>query len=365
MSEIKATGRTAEQAKADLRGILGKVRGLLDTAESYRESNPEAAANYQAKAEELMRKYRIAEEHLIAADPVSVEPIRQGIDLADYSSSEFSSHYLGLFQAAAAHAGIRSKYGWVAKKGQDGYSLLADSIGYEGDIRLAELLFTQARLVFQEKIEPKVDPKLSDKENCYRLRSAGIDRQRIAELVFGERTHHNGIKVAKLYKESCAERGEEAALNGRSVNAKTFREAYASQFVERFGRRLRDARNAADSVGGAIVLHGRKERVDEAFYTAFPEYRPATGLAERKPCEACAKKKDGKKCRIHARKAWTAADEARYQRMNHSASALAGKEAGRTAADQVSIDRVAAAQRLEEDHSRKTIREATGLEIEG
>lgn len=370
MNEAVPTGKTTTEAKADLQGILRKVRGLLDKANGT--DNEHERAIFQAKAEELMRKYRIAEEHLIAADPISVEPIRIRIDLCDLGSEKFSQGYLGLMQQSAKHAGIRARYSWVAPKEpasspEGAWILVAEAIGYEGDLRLAELLFTQARMVFQEKVEPKVDPTLSDKENCYRLRSAGIERNRVANLLWGASMDSDGAwghrKVGNLYKEACAERGEDPSLNGRQINAKTFREAYAREFVERFGRRLRESRMAADSTGGALQIHGRQERVDEAFYEAFPEYRPSTEVVERKPCEGCKKAKGGK-CRQHNFR-WTKADQARHDRQYYSTSALAGREAGVTAADEVSIDRVAPAQRLEEDRTRKTTRNITGLEIEG
>lgn len=349
--------------------MMAKVRALLDTAESLSESNPEASANYRAKAEDLMRKYRIEEENLIAADPTSVEPITFNIDLCE-SGNVFSGRYVDLFHAIAVHTGIRATYRYAVSETTGKRVAMAMGAGYESDVRYAEYLFTNARLVFQERIEPKVKPELSDAENCYRLRSAGIERNRIANMLWGASMDSDGAhfhgKVGKLYKEACVARGEDPKLNGRQINAKTFREVYAREFVTSMYSRLREAQNAADSIGGALTLHGRSERVDEAFFTRFPEYRPSTEVAERKECEDCKKTKhESGKCKIHRPRKWTQADEARWQRLHNGATARAASKAGADAAREVELTRSARAKRLGEDTTRTTVREVTGLELEG
>lgn len=357
MSEVTATGRTTAQAKADLSGLLKKLQALLDMADDPRTPEHEAASA-RSKAESIMKKYKIDQEALIAADPVSVEPIWESVVVAK-ASSPFYSKYLDLFYSITRHVGVRARYVWV------GSDLTAQVVGYEADVRYAEMLYASARLTFQEKLEPSIRPELSDAENCYRLRSAGIERNKIARMLWGLDTHAAHAKVGALYKEACLARGEDPALNGRTINAKTFRKSYAKNFVDSFWMLLSRARNAADSNGGALVLHGRQERVDEAFYARFPEMRPSQELAKPEPCELCAKKKDGKKCRDHTERKWTQADQARWERENYSASALAGKVAGQDAAEQVELDRVARAKRLGEDSTRTGVRNLTGLELEG
>lgn len=357
MTEMVSTGRTVEQAKDELRGILRMIRKLLDKAEGT--DNPHEAESFRAHAEKLMRKYRIDQEQLLAADASAAEPIRIEIDLCGIRS-KFFQQYANMMYAIAYHTGVRVRTAWVAPEAGASYVLRASVVGYEGDARYAEMLFTSAQLVFAERLEPAVRPELSDAENVYRLRSAGIERNRIANLLWGTSTGSDGAwahrKVGNLYKEACAARGEDAAVSGRTVNASTYREVFAHQFTERLYDRLRAARNAADSAGGgALVLHGRKERVDEAFYKHFPELRPAS---EPLPTNGQPKPKSRK------RKGWTEADQARYNRMNFSPSALAGTSAGRSAADEVEIREAGrGAKRLPEDSDRSTLREITGLEI--
>jgi hypothetical protein len=345
MSEMVSTGMTARDAKEKLAGLLRKIRGLLDKANGT--DNEHEASAFRAHAEKLMKQYHLDEEQLIAADPIAVEPIQSMIVLCGHESEEFAQQYAGMFWNIARHTGIRARISW-ARDAAGKYNLVANAFGYEGDLRYAEMLFTEARIVFQEKLEPKLNPSLSEAENIYRMRSAGIDRQHIAEMVFGHQGHAEGLKVGRVYAEECARRGEEAPVSGRGVNIKLYRKAYAGKFVDRFDSRLRMARNAADSEGGALVLHGRKERVDEAFYGVYPELRPSTAVAEQpEPCAACKKAKSGH-CRQHPSYRWTAADQRRWERQNYSAEAQAGQAAGRAAADSVQLTRPTAAKRLGE-----------------
>lgn len=360
MTEIVPTGMTVKTARDNLTGILSKIRKLLDQA-NHEGTNPDEAASFRAHAERLMAKYHLDEEAIIAADPGSIEPIRQTIELAGWASQEFASQYTGLFYSIAVHTGIRARYMWIANK-TGAYILVADAVGYESDLRYAEMLFTEARLVFQEHLEPTVKPELSVAENVYRLRSSGMNRQRIAELVFGKQGHNEGIKVGKLYKEECERRGEDPVVSGRSINAKTYREIFAQKFVARFAARLRKARDAAEGGSGALELHGRKERVDEAFYTTFPETRPRTDLAAKEECAACKKAKSGH-CREHPKMTWTKADDARWERNNYSSTALAAQAAGSTAADAVPLRGVGSRKQIGEDSTRTALRDMTGLEI--
>jgi hypothetical protein len=365
MNEVVATGQTVDGAKKELGKILKLVQVMLEMAD--RESTPPGeAANARAKAEQLMRKYRIQEEQLIASDATAIEPIWDQIVIGS-SKSPFYNQYYHLWSYVAQHTGVRYRYSWV------GSDLTMSVVGYEPDVRFAQMLYASARLVFQERIDPQVKPELGDAENCYRLRSAGIERNRIANMLWGASTGSDGAwahrKVGNLYKEACAQRGEDPALNGRQINAKTFRESYAKNFVEHFASLLRQARNAADSNGGVLELKGRSERVDEAFYSRYPEMRPVPVVAEEQEescenCERASKKEPGKKCRKHTWR-WTAADQARWNREQNSLSAQAGRLAGREAASQVELNHVAKAKRLEEDSARKTVRQVTGLELEG
>lgn len=324
-------------------GMLSKIRALLDTAESLRAQGNEAAADtYEAKAHALREKYAVEEESLIAKDPGSVLPVYAEVTIVG-TGSAFQQEYVNMFHYVARHAGIRKVYEWKHTPGQ-GYAVTACCVGYESDIRYAELLYTNARLVFTEKLDPRPNPALSEQVNVYRLRAAGIERVRIADMLWGNRDKANLSKVGRLYKAECKARGEEALLSGRGVTGKVYREQYATEFVWTLDRRLRRAQDAAGQYGGGLVLHGRKERVDEAFYERYPDQRPKPAIAQatEQQCERCAaaKKRKGDQnatCKDHAPWKPTKADYARAAR-HHSPAAVRGRQAGAAAAASVALN---------------------------
>lgn len=327
-----------------LNKIMSRVAALLNKADDQAATEQEAAT-YRAKAHELMQKYRIAEEELIAGDPTSVLPEYRKFVICDIDSP-FSSSYADLVYYVSVHAGIETATGYEA------VAKVAHAVGYEADLRLAEMLYHTARLAFQEKLEPQIDRALSDEENVYRLRSAGIERQRVADMMWPTMGQGGPKKVSALYERACRARGEDPAVSGRKVSAKLYRKVYAREFVARFATRLRIARDATGATVGAMELHGRKERVKEAFYQRFPHLRPPKDVAIPDPKAKPAKPYVP-----------TKADYARWSREFGSETARAASRAGHAAADSVDLDRNHnRTDAVEEDFTRKAYRE---LGIEG
>jgi len=336
----ESTGTEETFSAETLEKMAAKIRALLAKAESTK--FPEEAAAYHAKAEELRRRYQIAEEGLIAQDPFSIAPIVRDITITD-DGSDFYMHHVSLWAHCCAHVGAFYQARWV------GRGIVARVVGYASDIRLAEGLYQSAWLTMIAQLEPKVDPDLSDKENVYRLRNAGFERNDIACMLWespkGKGGHAAHAKVGKLYAEACREKGEQPLVAGKGINKMVYRERYADGFVTRFYARLNAARDAVDSVHGALTLHGREQRVKEAFWTEFPEQHPEArkAAAERRRAEAEANPVAAKE------RKWTKADQTRYERNHRSAAALAGDRAGRLAADKVEISRTTEpAKRVEE-----------------
>lgn len=350
-----------DQAKLD--AMMARVGKLLAVAEDSA-TTPEAAANYREKAESLMRDYRIAEEDVIAQDAGAILPTSKKVELLEDRGSDFTYQYQSMWYGIARHCGLRSVIRWEVSPESGAYAMVATAVGYASDIRYAELLWVSARMMFGSRLEPVMDRSIPEAEMVYRLRSSGIERNRIAKMMWGEATHSNNAKVTRLYVRACAERNEDPAVAGRSVSAKDYRTVYAREFVSRLARRLRAAQDAADSIGGGIQLHGREERVDEAFYERFPSYRPTpepevTEEAKpEEPCAKCAKAKTGK-CRDHRTYSLTKADLRRVDRMYYSETARRAAGAGRDAADLVELSRTAdRASRIEERREEGTAIEA-------
>lgn len=333
------------ESASKLDKMAERIRALIAKADATQDQFPEEAASYREKAEELQRRYQIEEEDLIAADPASIMPIVKRIIITT-RASEFANSHHSLWYWTAEHCGVRYGARWT----REGIQVTA--VGYESDIRYAESLYQSSWLMMSSRLEPKVDPRESDLENVYRLRSAGLARNRVAQLLWdspmGKDGHADHAKVGKLYAFACAERGEDPAVAGKGLNKEVFRRKYADSFVARYMDRLRASRDAVDSTGALPAIHGRKERVDEAYWAEFPDEHPDRVKERREAAEkAAAESGDDEKKALKPRK-WTMADQRRYEREHLSPAAHAGVQAGRAAADAVELGRGAKkAQRVE------------------
>lgn len=323
----------------DLARTMSRIQKLLAQADHPNTSVVEAAT-FRERAEGLMRQYRVDEESLIASDASAVQVQMHSMYLFQ-GNAEFRSQYWDMLYYITEHAGVKS----VLRYNNDGedYGLWVDLFGYESDLRIVEWLWSSARLVFGSHLEPVVDPSLSDQVNAYRLRASGMKRREVACELWGANanTANNRAKVQRLYVAECRKRGVEPALTGLGTDADTFRASYATGFVTSLYGRLRAARDAADSVGGAIVFPGREERILEVLYRVHPSRRPKPPSDDVAPVDTTPVKKDRR------RKDWTQADERRYQRRN-GAAAQSGRRAGIIAAQHVTVDRThTPAQRLD------------------
>lgn len=324
--------------------MMRKVEAMLATAESVNDTNPEMAANYRANAERVMLKYRIAQEDLIARGGELTDQF--GIQFHDVTAyalgSEFADVYRSLLSYVANHVGARLVWNGYTKVEEQTFRI-GTLVGYEADIRYAEVLFLNARLVFADRMEPKRDANLSDEDNVYRMRMAGMERSRIGLIMGwgGEGTKGPG-KATTMFKRACKARGEDAsALLGKGNNVKNFRSVYGDEFKTTIWYRLWDARMALEKESGGIELHGREDRVNEAVYGRWPNLRPIP--AERSIGE--------EPKRSAARQA---ADERRWQKeaekraaKKYTRAGQAGARAGKAAADEVAINKGATTRRID------------------
>lgn len=314
---------TAEKLDA----MMSKIKSLIARADHP--NTPEAEADTARNmAEKLMNKYRIEESELIESGALVGELSKPGkveVVISPYAS-EYMAQYQSMLSYAVSHTGCKMAVGsqWSDESG--GSLRIGHVVGYQADVRYAELLFMNAKIVFAERMEPKPNAELGDEENVYRMRSAGMERIRISALMGWGETNSATAKVTRLYKKACAARGEDAALAGRGVSVTVFREAYAQAFVNEFWSRLYNARNAADG-GGGLVLADRSENVDEAFYEFYPHLRPVP--VER----SLGEEKSAKKVRQYRE---SKADRARRERL-YSPAGMAGARAGANAAKEVNV----------------------------
>jgi hypothetical protein len=320
MSTDKRAAATPEKLDA----ILRTIQNLQGRIEDERlEEGPEKDL-MRTHMERLINDYRVTEDELNqinAAEgraPIAVPGVRRF--RAYPYGGEYASVYRSLLGYCASHAQCRVVIGYeYSDIGQ--LWAVAEVFGYEHDARYAEALFTEARGYFMSRMEPRVNPTLSDGANVYRLRTAGIERGRIGEMMgWGDKAH---IRVTNVYKRYCAEQGLEPVMTGKGNSMKTFREAFASAFPNTLWDRLYNARAAA-AAEGAVEILGRKEAVDELLYERYPDLRPKPVKVDPTPV---------KKSR---RSGWTKKDEAEWLRLNSGAGAL-GQRAGAAAAREVNV----------------------------
>jgi hypothetical protein len=287
----------------NLENILNKVRGLLAKADST--NFPEEAKALRAGAEALMFKYRLDESQLTAEEKAAQHFSIQWRDIVMCThGSKFTSTYYSIMSEVCLHMDVKYSTGWETNQDTGELEYVAHVCGYGSDLAFVDVLFTSAALAFRDKLEPQVDPSLSDQENAYRLRMAGMGGREIALKMYGKDDKHLRPKVRKMFADEAVKRGEDPApLMGKGVNVKLYQESFAQGFRGSWAVRLMTMRSERGSEGG-LVLAGRKDAIAEAFYDRFPHMRPKariegeTGIRQH-VCPKCQAAKSGY-CRDHA-----------------------------------------------------------------
>lgn len=321
-----------------LEGMLRKVQGLLRKADDPA-STPAESQSFRERAEMLMLKYRISEASLAQQPDTGIVPVWSDFDVCS-ASSEFRQYYRALVDYVISHCGVRGLVDSVKDPETQQRILRCNFVGLESDVHIVQMLYTNCMLAFQSKLEPKVDELLSDQENAYNMRQAGMEGWRIAMALWAKElgaegqtrwyfvaNHENLLyKARRLFKAEALRRGEDPSdLLGQGNNMRLYRESYANGFVSELRYRLVTMRRARGAEAQGVALAGRKERIDAAFYERYPSYAPLkplpTAAAEkeqeqgevsvarnhergtyqdpRERCERCQKAKSGY-CREHS-----------------------------------------------------------------
>lgn len=312
----------------ELDDLIRKVQGLLAKAEST--NFPEEAESCRQLAERLMWKHRIDAATFRESGASPADPVWREFPVCS-AFSEYVSTYWSVCSAIISHFDCRG----VARMG--GAERLSEIVGWEAETRMVETTYTEFRLAFQAKLEPKVDRSLSDQINAYNLRSAGLEGRRIAQMLYGENTKALRSKVRNMFKREAELRGEDPkALLGEGP-VKGFRRSFAQGFEMEVWSRLASMRRARGDASVGLVLASSKERVDEAFYQKYPAHRPVKPSGElgldgavnsHANCAKCKRAKSGY-CRDHA---WLRPGRTRVERLNHQAY-----DRGRVAARSVDL----------------------------
>lgn len=302
------------ESKYSLDQMLGKVQALLARADHPNTPVPEAES-CRHKAELLMFKYRIDEAMLASGDAgtaLSLSP-QWGSWRVCSAQSEFVQQYRTICSAVFRHLGIRGVFKNVVvdvlnedgtATGQRESVWVTSACGYESDLRIAEVLYTSAMLAFQQRLEPKYDPSLSQQVNAYNMRSAGMEGWRIAQAIFGRDDKALRPKVRAMFRNEAVARGEDPSiLLGKGNNVKQYRKDFADGFATEIYYRLQQMRASRGDESTGLILLSRETDINEAFYEKYPQYRPANNsnlpyVSPNKGCPKCEKAKSGY-CRDH------------------------------------------------------------------
>lgn len=295
------------QPTGNLDKILATIAALLARADHPNTPIPEAELSRE-RAEKMMATYRIAEATAVDSGTVELKPVWRRVFVCTYDS-EFRNHYYSLAIAIVHHIGGRNK-STVEHTDALGSAYYLDVVGYDSDLRYMELLTSACMLAFSQRLEPKFHSEDSLASNAYRMRLAGMERNRIAKVLLGEWATTNEMKqktrkVTSLIKEGAALLdADPSEVLGRGNSVKVYRSSYADGFYSEFLSRLRRMAMQTGLDSTSLVLSNRKGNVDEAFYEKFPTYRPVEtsgeiGGAQASKCPKCQKAKSGY-CNAHS-----------------------------------------------------------------
>lgn len=327
----------------NLDNVIRKASALRALADDPR-TPPHEADSARAKADAIMFKYKI--ETLTAPEQVGIArpvPVWKTIWVCR-TDSDWLNHYYSIAMAALNSAQCRTHQGYEYNQDDNGSRwLVVYAVGYESDLRYAEVLLDNAVSAFGRHLEPKWDNAETPAENALRLRRGGMERRRIALAMFGGFQTENEFKaqnrkVTNLIKKEVERIGEPHLIHeilGRTSNIATYRKSYADSFYWTLTSRMRTKAHQDQSEAIGIVLASAANAVDEAFYEKYPSLRPKASIDNssvktHKDCDKCLRTKSGF-CREHS---WL-----RPHKSRESAYSSAGARAGTSAARDVDLGR--------------------------
>lgn len=316
---------------AKLERTMALIANLIARA-NHPNTPPAEAELCRMQADKLMAKHRIEESELDpeqrAARGVKVANMYWWVFPYDVSDdADLRGYFYRIADYIAEHVG--AKYVTTTKRDDTGRIwVVCHVFGFESDLAFGSLLINAATQAYGEHMFPKPNPGLSDEENVFRMRSAGMERNRIAAALWGSDMKDGKAhgKVAVLYRKTAVAKGEDpTALMGKGNNMRVYRVNYAHGFTSTLRSRLMVAKSSAGN--GELVLMSRDAEVSEAFYAVYPYLRPASvdPNAKYEPCQRCKAAKSGY-CREH-----------RPRRVSYIKSNAAAQERGRDAARRVEL----------------------------
>lgn len=328
-------------------GLLRKVRGLIDTADSYEsKGQSEAAQSYRNKADNLMTMYAIEEFELAMAG----DNAKQSPEVRDYEYGEMPREMVEpmtqIFYRLAEHC--RCKIGYW------GYHR-SKIVGYPADLEYLDVMFTGIRMHLSANVRPQPSKEMGYEASLALLKESGMkwkdiylrllpvfperfkntvanvanmkkdrsawdgeDYAKVTQfeeswIAFQERyPQHDrafwlkdnglwievdgevyqreipraiGVRFTKEYTEFCQAEGRERVYSDPKVWVRSFTEAYQWEIL----RRLREmkASTSEATTGKELVLKSIYDDLLEFYYQNFPDKRPHDPDCQCDSCHLC------------------------------------------------------------------------------
>lgn len=334
---------TSAERRTDL---LRKVRGLIDTADSYESmGQSEAAQSYRNKADNLMTMHAIEEFELATKG----DNVKQSPELITYEygqmPDEIRDDLTNIFWALAQHCRCKvGMFGWGKSK----------VVGYPADLEYLDVMFTGVRMHMSSNVRPQPSREMGYEAALSLLKESGmkwkdvylrllplfpeqfvdtlanVSRQkpdsyggrtpyqrrfetfqyqhpqtnwfessvflgnfvRVGDVIFEQEVPRSiGVRFTKEYTAFCKAHGRERVYADPQVWLRSFVQAYSIEIR----RRLREMAKSTEesTTGKELVLRGIAEDLQEFFWDAFPNLRPHPADCDCDTCHRC----DDPKCK--------------------------------------------------------------------
>lgn len=276
--------------------ILERVRGLLAMADDSA-ATPEEADAHRAKADQLMAMYAIEQWQVDSANKDQTNrpvPEVRYMDFHWFYRSQFRNDLWTMFTAMASHCRVVIAHRGHGAGERSFYEI--PIIGIPSDLDWFDLLFTSVMLQMGSQLEPKPDKNLTFGENCYKLRMSGMNRLRVAQLMWeahmlpgidtSEAFDNEYSPITKKALRAIRAAGEQYAKANGFETTKISTGVWQRSFSEGFAREIRrrvwsmqKLRNASPEMQSednhqAIALRDIYQMALELYREMWPEPEP-------------------------------------------------------------------------------------------
>lgn len=292
--------------------ITERIRKLLERATHEGTSDAEAEA-CKLKAEMLMAKHRIdmamlAFEHKDQAREILVHKIER-------HRLEYAGVLNSLKMFIYRHCKCQVHNGWEE----------LTAVGYESDLMYADLIWSGVYLDFVGKMLPTWSAERSFDQNVYLLKESGKSWMEIVYAAPAEAglNRNSGSRLRTAYANWARKIGAEVKAQPRSP--KVWRQGFVEGFDVHLRSRLMamaDQAKAENSTSekAAVALQTDEDRVNQFFWTMFPELHPDALRKRREEWKAQREAKEAAKTPEEREKERKAAEreQARFRKMYYN-----------------------------------------------